>query len=282
MAQATLFKKYLSKCFDRLRQSLNGYERTPETELLFRFRVSIKKIRTCLACIEYYSGEADFKKSRKQFRKMFRTGGKLRELRLHHAWFRNSHLSRIPRLIQLPAQIKASEQLFLRNVAKMLEEISESRQLADARAARLSQEQVYRFYIYLLPTCLPILHGKLPMDKWHSTRKQLKRILYARHWQEGKALRILSKRQAVFLDQLQHQIGYWNDNKEMISWVKDQQKKYNKRGSTTSKKEDAQAFRRALELLNEKGIRYSERVHLKLQRGKTVLAAFSRRLNVLD
>src|SRR5262245_60974042 len=109
---AELFKTYLADCFERLRESLEGYSGISDNKRLFRLRVSIKKIRTCLGCMEDYQGKKEFKKTRKEFRKIFKSGGSLRELLIYHAWFKRHHFLRLAKYIGLPKQILDREKDF--------------------------------------------------------------------------------------------------------------------------------------------------------------------------
>ena len=56
MPGSKLFYDYIQACFQRLLQSMEKYHASKSVKALFRFRVSIKKIRTTLKCLEFYNG----------------------------------------------------------------------------------------------------------------------------------------------------------------------------------------------------------------------------------
>jgi CHAD domain-containing protein len=252
-----LFNDYLLRCFTQLEKSLADYRRTCNNKLLFRFRVSIKKIRTCLDCIEYYQGKKKFKKTRKQLKGIFRSGGILRELRIYHAWFKQHHFLRLATCINLSSQIKEKEQAFTGNASEIVAIIKDARITIVSAAKKLKQQDVHQFYLAMLHDRLSLLTEKPAIEKWHGARKQYKKILYARHWEEAAGLAVLSKRQAVFVDQLQHLIGYWHDNDMMIEWLKEQQPACKQNASSQ------QLFKPAYDLLKEKSRRWKKRVDNK-------------------
>jgi CHAD domain-containing protein len=267
-----LFDDYLVRCFTQLEKSRAEYLRTHNNKLLFRFRVSIKKIRTCLDCIEYYQGKKKFKKTRKALKEIFRSGGILRELRIYQAWFKQHHFTRLATCINLPAQIGEKEEAYAGNADKISAIIKDTRKTIIPATSKLKQQDVRHFYLVMLHDRLSLLTEKPSLEKWHNARKQYKKILYARHWQEAAGLAVLSKRQAVFLDQLQHLIGFWHDNEMMIEWLKDQQQ------SCGQDKSSQQLFRRAVALLEEKSQRWKNRVDRKFGQLPGVLQPLLNRL----
>lgn len=236
MRKSEYFYNYLIVCFDRLMQSREEYIKTYNHEHLFRFRVEIKKIRACLRCIEHNYGKKEFHKARKQFKKIFTQAGKLRELQLYQSWFRKHHLLQLTKIIKLPEEIKERQEDFAGDSDKIISIIKENRKLILRYAARLSQEEVYRFYIKIMKERLELLQEELEEGKWHKTRKQIKQLRYARNWQDEKAKRILSNTQTRFLDQLQHLIGFWHDNEVMKKWLQEKQKESGKEISSFAKK----------------------------------------------
>jgi CHAD domain-containing protein len=278
MKQPALFNDYLEKCFDRLQESLEEYNKTGQVKSLFRFRVSIKKIRVCIKCIETYEEKKDFKNVRKGLKKIFRSGGYLRELQLYKDWFRKNALIRLGRILQLDTQIRKCDLDFANIREKAEEIIQEGRKELLDRAGILSQEQVYDFYVDLLKERLAWMLKKSPSRHWHKMRKEFKRILYARHWQEGTGLRLLSNRQAVFLDRLQHLLGYWHDNEAMIAWLKEQQAHCMKSISKSQSNAVKEKFRKALQLLQERGQRYHKNVCTGLDQCNRIMRPLAGRL----
>jgi CHAD domain-containing protein len=267
-----LFNTYLARCFTQLEKSLAGYRRTQSNKQLFRFRVSIKKIRTCLDCIEYYEGKKKFKKTRKALKEIFRSGGILRELRIYQAWFKQHHFLQLATCIKLSAQTGEKEEAFTGSASKILDIIKNTRNTIVPATKKLKQEDIQHFYLAMLYDRLSLLTDKPTVDKWHGARKQYKKILYARHWQEAAGLSVVSKRQAVFIDQLQHLIGFWHDNDMMNEWLEDQQKSCSR--DTSSQ----QLFRRAFTVLEEKSRRWKSRVERKFDQLPSVLQPILNRL----
>ncbi len=275
MAKAELFCKYLNECFDRIFKSLEGDSAAERKE----FRVSIKKIRTCLACIEQYHGKEEFKKTRKKLRKYFRRGGLLRELHLYHLWFKRHSMLRLAKLIHLDKQIKESEEPYTNSTDKIKSFIKDSQTLLFSYAEKLSQQEVFAFYIQLLRNNLPLLTGKPEKDRWHESRKQFKRILYAREWQDEEGKQVLSERQAKFLTELQHLIGFWHDNEMMIEWLQAQQAKYEESADIEKKEKARPVFETALHLLVKAGQKFTDRVNKKLDQAVNALEPLEKRLS---
>ena len=281
--KSELFYKYITVCFDRLEKSHGEYLQVPDNKCLFRFRVEIKKIRACLKCIESYQGKKEFKKPRAQFRKIFSKAGCLRELKIYLSWFRRHHLMRVAKLIHLEGEINKKHCQFTGASAMIKDTVKDNRKLILNKAKHISQEQVFKFYLQMLRERLELLQKELVKGKWHKIRKQFKLVLYARHWQDEKGLKVLSKTQALFLDQLQHIIGDWHDNEIMMNWLKNEQEKAgNKTGKdpsnskktkagTTEREKDALAFEKAIKLMEEARIVLEARVIKKSKLSDKVL-----------
>lgn len=287
MPKSDYFYNYLIVCFDRLMQSREEYVKTYNHEHLFRFRVEIKKIRACLKCIEHYYGKKEFQKARKQFKKIFSQAGKLRELQLYQSWLRKHHLLQLTKIIKLPEEIKERQEDFAKDSHKIISIIKENRKLILRYAAKLSQEEVYRFYVRILKERLELLQEELEEGKWHTTRKQIKQLRYARNWQDEKAKRILSNTQTRFLDQLQHLIGFWHDNEVMKKWLQEKQKESGVKSSSAFKKTsinnlnqtNGQAFSKAYEFMEALKKKTGAIVKNKSKMSGKILHPLAQRLN---
>lgn len=275
MTRSELFYNYVETCFDKLLKSLEEYSTTGERKLLFRFRVSIKKIRASLLCIEKYYGKKDFKQARKEFKKMFREGGYLRELQIYQDWFKRHHLLRLSKSIDLEKRIHQIDNNFMSSKDKTASVIRKNKKMILNYSKKISQEEVLQFYVQLLQDRIGLLNTvSSPKKEWHGMRKEFKRILYARHWQENRGLRLVSKRQAVFLDQYQHLIGYWHDNEDMIRWVQEQQAEYGK-----GEADDMQSlYKKAYTLLKAKSAYFEKKVKEKQTLCIPVMATLFKRL----
>ena len=290
MPKSEYFYNYLIICFDRLMQSREEYIKTYNHEHLFRFRVEIKKIRACLKCIEDYYRKKEFHKARKQFKKIFSQAGTLRELQIYQTWFRKHHLLQLTKIIRLPEEIKERQEDFARDSDKIISIIKENRKLILLYAAKLSQEEVYRFYIRILKERLELLREELEEGKWHKTRKQIKQLRYARNWQDEKAKRILSITQTRFLDQLQHLIGFWHDNEVMKKWLKEKQEESGKMISSSVKKTSlaksnhtaGQAFSRAYDFMEALKKKTRVLVKNKSKMSGKILRPLAQRLERID
>ena len=109
-------------------------------------------------------------------------------------------------------------------------------------------------------------------------RKEFKRILYARHWQEKEGLALLSKRQAIFLDRLQHLVGYWHDNEAMIQWIKLQERMYGKLVPGDQKQLFRERLNKAYQILHQKGQYFHDRVIESLEQCIVIMRPLTRRL----
>ena len=290
MPKSEYFYNYLIVCFDRLMQSREEYIKTYNHEHLFRFRVEIKKIRACLKCIEHYYGKKEFHNARKQFKKIFSQAGILRELQLYQTWFRKHHLLQLTKIVKLPEEIKERQEDFAGDSDKIISIIKENRKLILRYAAKLSQEEVYRFYIKILKERLELLQEELEEGKWHKTRKQIKQLRYARNWQDEKAKRILSNTQTRFLDQLQHQIGFWHDTEVMKKWLQEKQKESGKEISSFAKKTSLasskqianHAFSKAYDFMEVVKKKTRALVKNKSKMSGKILRPLAQRLNRID
>lgn len=235
-------------------KSLQNYSGTGDIERLFRARVSIKKLRTCIMCLEYYFGKKEFVSTRHHLKRIFRSGGLLRELIRYRRWFVSKRLVRFSSQLELDKQIAEQEQKFLKVREKALDRVLKSKVAFEKHISKLTQEQVFAFYMLLIEERMPLLVKQTGSDRWHKLRKEFKRILYARHWQDEKGLKLLSNKQAIFLDRLQHMIGFWHDNDDMIHWLKEEVKTNRVTNGT-----------RAFSLLRERGNHWHQKVKERIQ-----------------
>lgn len=267
MQDAVLFKLYTTKCFEQLYKSLKNYSGTGDIERLFRARVSIKKIRTCIMCLEYYFGKKEFVSTRHHLKKIFRSGGLLRELIRYRAWFVSKSLVRFATQLELDKQIKDQEQKFLKVREKALDWVLKSQTAFEKQISTLGQEQVFAYYLLMIEERMPLLLKQTGPKSWHKLRKEFKRILYARHWQDKQGLKLLSNTQAAFLDRLQHMIGFWHDNDDMILWLKEEVKTQGVIDGT-----------RAFSLLRERGDHWHLKVRERIQQLPVTMRPLKNRL----
>jgi CHAD domain-containing protein len=249
MQDAALFQQYTKKCFEQLYKSLKNYSGTGDMERLFRARVSIKKIRTCIMCLEHYSAKKDFVSTRHHLKKIFRSGGLLRELIRYRDWFVSKNMIRVAAQLELDKQIGEQEQKFLKVREKALDWVLNSQAVFEKHISTLEQEQVFAYYVLMIEERMSLLLKQTGPKGWHKLRKEFKRILYARHWQDEKGLKLLSNKQAAFLDRLQHMIGFWHDNDDMIQWLKEETKIHGLTDGT-----------RAFRFLKERGNHWHQKV----------------------
>jgi hypothetical protein len=227
-------------------------------------------------CMEAYEGKKAFKSTRGGLKKIFRLGGKLREMQLYENWFRQNGLLRFARQIELVRKVTGKDEAFTQRVDDYFKWIKDEEKLLLSQARKRSQKEVYCFYLDLLEGTLDKLCRKDP-DNWHRQRKKCKRVLYARHWQDSPGLQILSKKQAIYLDRLQHLIGFWHDNEEMIKWIREQKSIYEKK-SAVNREEVSEGFRKATQILELKSGHYRKNLDYKLSRCDQVLAPTASRL----
>ena len=275
MPGSKLFYDYIQACFQRLLQSMEKYHASKSVKALFRFRVSIKKIRTTLKCLEFYNGVKPYKSMRNDLKKLFRSGGTLREMYLYKAWMERNGLRTLINDYDLDKKIEEWEKKYLhkKDESKRLLEKMKQEVLSDA--LKITQDQVFGFYVDLVRNRLIYMTGVVKEVKWHKTRKEFKRILYARHWQDEEGLKLISQRQATFLDQFQHLIGYWHDNEDMINWLTEEQ-------GETKASSNTLAFKKALTLLKERERRYRDRVKSKNRQCPAVMNPLRIRLKKLE
>lgn len=247
MQHSKLFISYIDTCFKKFNEGLADYFSSGEVKPLFKMRVSIKKLRASLKCIEHYYGEKKFKKSRKQFKEIFMKGGYLRELRKYEDWCRKHSLIRVATWIRLDDAIKKQEEEFEKIRDKITKWADEIKKLMVDHARKLSQEDVYQFYLLLVEERMSLFFKETKKNNFHAFRKEIKRILYARHWQDERGLQIVSKRQAVFLDQYQHLIGNWHDHEEMGERLRKQKAIHVGNRTTANQKA---AFEKAFQLID--------------------------------
>ena len=228
-------------------------------------------------CMEEYEGKKEFRPTRAGLKKIFRLGGKLREMQLYENWFRQNSLLRFARQIELVKKVTGKDREFTSRIDDYYKWIKDQEHFLLSRARKRSQKEVYCFYLELLKENMDRLCQKHP-DNWHRQRKECKRVLYARHWQDTAGLDILSKKQAVYLDRLQHLIGFWHDNEEMIKWIGEQKETYEKKNGENSGAV-TEGFRKAINILEQKPNRYRETLDYKLGICDKVLAPTVLRLN---
>lgn len=277
MPRSELFYQYLKKSLDRLEKSHQEYFETGDEPLLFKIRVSIKKIRASIKCLEHYNGLDRYKETRKQLKKIFELGGHLRTLKNYDEWLRRHNLVRLSRQIELPDRIEKREKAFSHAREKNDKIIRDIRKhlLKDAQA--ISQKQVDHFYLLLLKARIHILMENSPSQKWHAERKEMKRIIYARHWQGPSTVRLLSEAQSAFLNRIQHQIGDWHDHEEMLDWIKKQKKEYsNSRDNILNK-----YFAKAIHIMESMQVRRLKRVMDSRNKSAEVFQTFLKRFKGL-
>lgn len=271
----TVFYQYTEDCFKQLLNSLEAYGRGIEKQHLNHYRVCIKKIRVSIACM---AGKNDdhFSGSREHLRKAFRKGGRLREYKLYEDWFRRNHFPALRTLTGIKEEITELNKAFLSDTGKMIKEMKDVRKQVLPPARHLGTDQVYAYYVTLIKNELPLPLGFPAPPEWHLLRKKIKRVLYARHWQEGKGLSLISGNQARFLDRLQRLIGNWHDAEEMIGWLKKSALK--KQWTETDKAQ----LELPLECLYGRSAYYATQVNEKLVTANAVFRPLVRRLAKLN
>jgi hypothetical protein len=96
-------------------------------------------------------------------------------------------------------------------------------------------------------------------------------VRYARKWQDGEGLKLISKRQSDFLDLLQRYFGNWHDNEVMKQWMQRKAKQYKARGNS-------QLFKRAISIIEEDSKRFIEWSNQLLERAPMILQPLANRL----
>ncbi len=218
------FNKYIDDCFNKMDKSIRAFSSSHNIDDLLKLRTSIKKIRVCISCIEYDRGKK-LKETRDQLRKYFRHGGKPRQLGLYIRWMQKHHFVLLIKGTGLDVEYTNKKEEFIKEAKRIGDELKKLKKQILHYAADIDDEKIKLFYTELIRTNLPLPFGNPPKKDWHAKRKNLKRIIYARKWQEGSALRLVSQRQADWMDRLQHAFGDWHDNEEMINWFRDRAKK---------------------------------------------------------
>jgi len=257
MHHSSLFYSYIEACFKKIQSGLDDYFTSGSVEPLFKIRVSIKKLRVCISCLEYFNGKKDYRDMRSQFKTIFKSGGCLRELKLYNEWFNHNKLTSVATGIELGNLIMKSEIGFSKMKSKVQQvmKAAEKRLLKDAR--HISQEKLFIFYTNLVQEHLNLFFNKVEKSDWHKQRKKIKRILYARHWQEGRGLAIISRRQAIFLDRFQHEIGDWHDTVAMGCWIAEQMQIHNDKNLDLRQK---MQWRKGLKIIESDSKRLSGKV----------------------
>lgn len=275
MQHSRLFLSYVETCFQKFHAAHEEYYHSGQVKSLFKMRVTIKKLRASLKCIEYYYGEKKFKKARKQLKVIFMTGGYLRELKKYREWLKLHSLLRVAKMIDLDTSIHKSEVEFREIKDKINSSMQEIKKHITDYARKLTQEKIYLFYLALIEERLHLLYSQTKKNSLHAFRKELKRIIYARHWQDEKGMLIVSERQAAFLNQYQHLIGSWHDHKEMGEWLRTQKLKHVGRQITPEQKA---GFERAFEIIDDTVDRLYQKVIAKQKSCSVVMQPLRKRM----
>src|SRR4030095_14033290 len=138
--QAERFKKYLEDCFKRLLDSFDSFVKDGDHKQLFRFRVSIKKIRVCIACLEYYHGKR-MTRTRHRLRNYFRKGGATREMYLYKDWISRHQMRRLLKIIRMGEIIKKDQEDFVKDASSTIEALELIKKEFIKKAEKISQEQ---------------------------------------------------------------------------------------------------------------------------------------------
>lgn len=217
MSRSALFYNYVMDCYSSLEKSLEQYLESGDNEKLYRCRVAMKKIRNVIKCLSIYHGDAVMNQAGKPLKKVFRLSGAVRELQLAREWLRKHHFKRLIRRLKVDDRIKQANHRFLRH--KPDDKIEKGKETTLGFSEMMTRQQVFHYYLTLIQGAVPYVMHPSPDPYWHEARKKLKEVLYARHWQEGGGLRVISKSQAAFLDKWQRAIGEWHDKEDMAAWL---------------------------------------------------------------
>jgi CHAD domain-containing protein len=250
---ADSFIKYIRTHLREAVKLLRDYEENGREEDLHQFRVSLKKIRCALDCMQKIEDNTKLKKVRYRVKRIFRQTGEVRDAQILLQWLKKNRMPLTiaynkphQRLTELEMQLRKdipTQLKKLRRKQKVLLEVADNYAAEDIEACFFNLRKLFR----------QLLSAGVKVEQWHELRKLAKKIVYSYHWLPPEQFNFLRRSTEIQrLDELQAAIGLWHDEIVRKEWMGSQKNFLS--GDEKLKKEFRRTWIR---------IRESETVHAK-------------------
>jgi CHAD domain-containing protein len=194
------------------REDLEKYFLDPQVEVLHRFRVELKKIRSVLFLLEEIKGSNKIKKSHQQVKHIFRKGGEIRELQLEIDWLGRHRKFDLMRLMLYDVKLKKADRSFHHEIPAMLRVLKKISRKTKHSLSVLTQDETNVYISRKWKLVLTAILSDIKESNWHEARKGIKQLVYAWQWipeyvpLPKQVIKIFKA-----LDKLQNTIGRWHD-----------------------------------------------------------------------
>lgn len=205
-------------------QALDLFLQSGKEEAVHELRVSLKKGRALLDFLEKQKKhEKKIIKLQKQVREVFKQAGLIRVSQLRMKWMKSNRYRLLLQNASLATDLNDYTTDFLSKARRNKNVLTKTHKTVAKECEHTSSVQVLS-YANKLKAKVERLINNLQQPQWHHLRKNIKRLMYAYHWQmEKDKLKLLTLRQYNFLDQLQSSIGQWHDAEDMKTWISEAQ-----------------------------------------------------------
>lgn len=212
-------QKYFNKLWKEMQQHFKHFVHSQDQEDLHQFRVQVKKIRSFLTLLEEDKKNSGLLHIFKPIKKIFKSAGIVRDAYLYQEQAKGHNIQQAQfYAAQQAAQNEETHKLLnkskkhFRTIKKVKGKLQHLRPI--------SGEAIKHFYTKELNRTQQLLAQNDFSEKLHDGRKMLKHLMY----NEQAVKKSVAKELAInfdYIDELQHLLGQWHDNKLALAFFDD-------------------------------------------------------------
>lgn len=205
-------QRYANKRFSNLETALRRYGKNPETELLHKVRVEIKKIKVLLLLIRYCYRKFKAHRTFIPLRNIFRKAGEIRQPEVFYRLLllyqiKGVHDEAIPKA-------KSSDRLnaaFIKHVRTYVKTVRGQKKIVEPYLRKISKDCIRKYIKRRKASLRSELYPDTRLDTLHKSRKAMKEIIYLSGVENG------GRKLDKFYRNIEALVGLWHD-RQMLTY----------------------------------------------------------------
>jgi len=203
-------KAYLNQLWQLMLNNFDEFVATGQQENIHQFRVSVKKLRAFFVLLDDTLSQNKLSKIFKPVRKIFRHAGEIREAYLNLQMSSRYNMNNEAFILSQVDEMDRSIGTFKESAKKYRKIIDQVHEAIIDELSEIPNNRIQAFYENQLNLIGSTLSKLEFSETLHDCRKRIKTLVYNRKVAD-KALNGNLNLNAVYLDQLQENIGNWHD-----------------------------------------------------------------------
>lgn len=203
-------KRYFEKRCEVIINCLNDFCRFKNAEDLHTLRVEIKKIKALATLAERCNKNPGIKKTPAYFKKIFRHAALIRTAHLNVKFIAKHTILNATFKKEQTKIIETQSALFCSSIDTYFALVKEFKKTLPENLRNIKNDQILKEYKKQIKKLTEQFENRLPEKEMHTTRKRIKRMLFA-----YRALNIAVKNKLnlneTYLDKMQNSMGKWHD-----------------------------------------------------------------------